>query len=35
VRVFVTASEDAGGAYAPLTRIAELLALARGAVHEW
>ncbi len=35
VRVFVAASEDAGGAYAPLTRIAELLALARGAVHEW
>ncbi len=35
VRVFVADSEDAGGAYAPLTRIAEQLALARGAVQTW
>jgi RecB family exonuclease len=35
VRVFAADSEDAGGAYAPLTRIAEQLALARGAVRVW
>jgi probable DNA repair protein len=35
VRVFAADSEDAGGAYAPLTRIAEQMALARGAVRTW
>jgi hypothetical protein len=35
VRMFVAGSEDAGGAYAPLTRVAEQLALARGAVQRW
>ncbi len=35
VRVFAADSEDAGGAYAPLTRIAEQWALARGAVRTW
>jgi probable DNA repair protein len=35
VRVFAADCEDAGGAYAPLTRIAEQLALARGAVRTW
>jgi probable DNA repair protein len=35
VRVFPADSEDAGGAYAPLTRIAEQLALARGAARAW
>jgi len=35
VRVFAADSEDAGGAYAPLTRIAEQLGLARGAVRPW
>jgi hypothetical protein len=33
--VFAADSEDAGGAYAPLTRIAEQMALARGAVRTW
>ena len=35
VRMFAADSESAGGAYAPLTRIAEQLALARGAVRTW
>ena len=34
-RVFADQTEEAGGAYAPLTRIAELAALARGAVEPW
>ena len=35
VRMFAADSESAGGAYAPLTRVAEQLALARGAVRKW
>jgi len=35
VRVFAADSENAGGAYAPLTRIAEQWALERGAVRTW
>jgi RecB family exonuclease len=35
VRVFAVDSDDAGGAFAPLTRIAEQLALARGAACVW
>ncbi len=35
VRIFVADSEDARGAYAPLTRVAEQLALARGVVPAW
>ena len=35
VRMFAAESESVGGAYAPLTRIAEQLALARGAVRKW
>ena len=35
VRMFAADSESAGGAYAPLTRVVEQLALARGAVRTW
>ena len=35
VRVFTGDFEDLSGAYAPLTRIAEQMALARGAVQIW
>jgi RecB family exonuclease len=35
VRMFAADTEGAAGAYAPLTRIAEQLALARGAVRAW
>lgn len=35
IRVLAVETEDLGGAFAPLTRIAELLALARGATREW
>ncbi|MEO8465230.1 MAG: PD-(D/E)XK nuclease family protein [Gammaproteobacteria bacterium] len=35
VRIFAADSEGAAGAYAPLTRIAEQLALARGALGGW
>jgi hypothetical protein len=34
-RIFVADFEDAAGAYAPLTRVFEQLALARGAVSPW
>ena len=34
-RIFVTAYDDAAGAYAPLTRVFEQLALARGAAPRW
>ena len=34
-RIFVDDYEDAAGAYAPLTRVFEQLALARGAVPRW
>jgi len=34
-RIFVTDFEDAAGAYSPLTRVFEQLALARGAVAQW
>ena len=34
-RIFVGGSEDAEGPYAPLTRVFEQLALARGAVQRW
>jgi ATP-dependent helicase/nuclease subunit B len=34
-RIFVEDYEDAAGAYAPLTRVFEQLALARGAVPRW
>ena len=34
-RIFVDATEDAAGAYAPLTRVFEQLALASGAVVRW
>ena len=35
VRMFLADSDSAGGAFAPLTRIAEQLAVARGAVRPW
>jgi len=34
-RLFVDDLEDAGGAYAPLTRVDEQLALARGSLEQW
>ena len=34
-RIFVDDYEEAKGAYAPLTRVFEQLALARGAVPRW
>ena len=34
-RIFVDDYEDAAGPYAPLTRVFEQLALARGAVQRW
>ena len=34
-RIFTADYEDAAGAYAPLTRVFEQLALARGALKPW
>ena len=34
-RIFVDDYDDAAGAYAPLTRVFEQLALARGAAARW